>query len=145
MKRLTPFLVTVFLTLSLHAAEERRELVTINVGTNASQTATILLPNITGKINEVSIDVIGTGATGDVSIVVMPELSTMDAVPIYTNATLAADITTQPRLQCEDDAGTAISGVYDKFNLYRDTIRVIWANGGATGVTVNAVIKYEKE
>lgn len=144
MKRLLPFLAPLLLALSLHASEERRETVVVSVGTNAAQTTTNYLSKITGKINEVAVDLIGTGVTGDVAVVVMPELTTLATRPVYTNGAIVADTVVQPRVQCEDDAGAAISGVYDKIPLCNETLRVIWANGGATGITAKVVIKYEK-
>lgn len=145
MRKLPPMLIAFSLACACMAGELRREVSSIAVGTNTVQATTNYVSGISGKINEILVDVIGTGSTGNLSIVVVPELTTMDVRTLYTNVVIDADVIMEPRIQGTALAtGAAISGVYDRLALYNETIRIIWTNAGTTNAKCNVVIKYDK-
>jgi len=144
MRRLT-MLVALMLTAGLcMAGDQRRETITVNVGTNAADTATNVLSGITGDIDEILIDLI-SGPTGSVVIAVVPELTTLSARNVYTNTALTADAVLRPKVQGTDVGGAVISGEYDKIRLYNEGLRVTWASDNSTGLVGKVIIKISKE
>lgn len=128
------------------AGEMRRETLTFSIGTNAAALTNIttkIAPGLIGKIDEILLDV-PSGATGNVTVAIAPELSTMADRSIYTNEAIVADTLLVPVVQAKDITGTVISGVYQPFTMFNDAFKVTWSNAGAGGVTIKAIIKYSK-
>ena len=131
---------------SSHAGEQRRETLTFSIGTNAvalTNTTVQVASGLIGKIDEILLDV-PTGATGNVTVAIAPELTTMADRSLYTNEAIEADAILYPVRQATSISGAPVSGVYDKFSLYNDTLKVTWINAGIGGVTIKAIIKYTK-
>lgn len=144
MRRLITVLCSLGLACACMAGDQRREVLTFNVGTNASGASTQFVNGVIGELSEVAIDIIAA-TTANVAVVVVPELTTMSTRNVYTNAAVTADTIKRPLVQANDTVdGAVISGQYMPIMLNKDAIRVIWQSDAATGIVGKVVLKYEK-
>ena len=120
----------------------------LTVTTTATNAATAVSDSvrIKGYIEEIIVDVVTPGTTGNVSIVAIPEISTFGSVSLYTNNACAADANARPRFYSTDTLGVSItnSAPENLFLSIGDNIQFTIDSGSATSTTFNAVIKYSK-
>jgi hypothetical protein len=77
-------------------------------------------------------------------VYVQPEQASASKVMLATNAALATVVTTRPRIDATDETGSALSSDPPvRVPVVGETVYFTVTNSTATGVTWQAVIKYE--
>ena len=143
------FLALVFasgLLLPSGANEVRRQIMTVTTGTNATAYVAVTNTTIKGWIDEIKIDQVTAGTTGTVTLVMVPELSTLANVTLVTSTNCNGDLTYRPRVDATDTSGTALTTDPPvRYAACGDTFVFSVTNGSATNISFKAVIKYEAD
>jgi len=113
----------------------------LSVDDNGTDTTT----RLRGYIEVIDIDMVNAGQTGNVSVVVDPERTTMSDVNIATNPVVTADQTFRPRFDSTSVGGAALTGdPPNRYLVFGDTVKLVVTNSFPTGSVWKAVIKYQK-
>lgn len=129
-------------SLVLAGEVDRVKLSVTSSATDATAAVTNTSTKIRGRILEVMVD-LGTATTGDVTVAVSPELSTMSNINLFDADDVVADTVKRPHFPVHNAAGSATNTVVP-YVCIGESVSLIVENFDTTSVVVNAVIKYEK-
>ena len=114
--------------------------VTTGSTSNGTDSATVR-----GWIEEVSLDVVTAGTTGNVSVVAVPGVSTLANVTLASDTNLTADKVFRPRFDGTDTSGNALTTDPPGRYMHLGSVRLNVTNASATGVVFKAAVKLEKK
>lgn len=144
-KALTALFALLILSALNAGAEIDREIMTLTTHTPTSTWyCAATNSNIRGYIDEIVLDVVTAGTTGQLAIVLKPELSTLANVTLIAATNANSDLTYRPRVYPTDTAGTALSTDAARYIACGDSLIFSVTNASATNIQFKAVIKYQK-
>ena len=143
MRKFMTMLFIVIAACFAHGGDYEQQVLSVTVGTNATESVTNHLYGIDGWIHEIKIDVVGV-TTGNVAVVAVPIDSTFASITLASNTNLSSEAIFRPRFDGTDIGAVALTNdPPERFLCAGDAIRFT-VTGTATGTTFKAAVKYIK-
>lgn len=127
-------------------ASPDRQVLSVTTGTNETATVSATNTVIRGTVDELFIDVVTAGSTGNVSVTYYPDVVGLTAgVSLYSASSVGSDKYLRPRLDGTDASGNALTSDPPwPVTVCGGSIVFSVASANATNRTFKAVVIYDR-